>query len=236
MLSEVLDVLMITDTKLDDSFPEQQFHIEGFNIPFRLDHNRHGGGLLFYVPNNINAVLLKSHVFPDNIEAFFIEILLKSCKRLIYCSYNPNRINVAIHLGEIGKALDTYSWKYENTPLIGDFNVEPNEANMKAFCNQYRLKYLNKEPTYFKNINKPSCIDLFRTNNSKCFEDCLTLETDFHKLIVTIMKTNHERFPPNIVSYWDYKNFDTKAFKDIPELTLKNTTFLEELQKYLWIF
>ena len=69
LLSEVLDVLMITDTKLDDSFPEQQFHIEGFNIPFRLDRNRHGGGLLLYVHNAINAVLLKSYVFPDNIEA-----------------------------------------------------------------------------------------------------------------------------------------------------------------------
>ena len=69
MLSEVLDVLMITETKLDDSFPEQQFHIEGFNIPFRLDRNRHGGGLLLYVHNAINAVLLKSYVFPDNIEA-----------------------------------------------------------------------------------------------------------------------------------------------------------------------
>ena len=75
MLSEVLDVLMITETKLDDSFPEQQFYIEGFNIPFRLDRNRHGGGLLLYIRNNINAVLLKSYVFPDNIEAFFIEIL-----------------------------------------------------------------------------------------------------------------------------------------------------------------
>ena len=32
MLSEVLDVLMITETKLDDSFLEQQFHIESFNI------------------------------------------------------------------------------------------------------------------------------------------------------------------------------------------------------------
>ena len=69
MLSEVLDVLMITETKLDDSFPEQQFHIEGFNIPFRLDRNRHGGGLLLYVRNNINTVFLKSYVFPDNIEA-----------------------------------------------------------------------------------------------------------------------------------------------------------------------
>ena len=60
MLSEVLDVLMITETKLDDSFPEQQFHIEGFNILFRLDRNRHGGGLLLYTCNNVNAVSLKS--------------------------------------------------------------------------------------------------------------------------------------------------------------------------------
>ena len=44
MLSEVLDVLMIIETKLDNSFPEQRFHIEGFNIPFRLDRNIHGGG------------------------------------------------------------------------------------------------------------------------------------------------------------------------------------------------
>ena len=66
MLWEVLDVLMIAETKLDDFFPEQQFHIEGYNIPFRLDSNRHGGELLLYVRNNINAVLLKSYVFPDN--------------------------------------------------------------------------------------------------------------------------------------------------------------------------
>ena len=77
MLSEVLYVLMIIEIILDDSFPEQQFYIEGFNIPFRLDHNRHGGRLLLHVRNNINAVFLKSYVFPDNIEAFFIEILRK---------------------------------------------------------------------------------------------------------------------------------------------------------------
>ena len=47
---------MITET-ITRSFlsAEQQFHIEGFNIPIRLDSNRHGGGLLLYVRNNINA-------------------------------------------------------------------------------------------------------------------------------------------------------------------------------------
>ena len=85
-----------------------------------------------YVRNNFNAFFLKSYSFPDNIKAFFIEILLKSCKWLICCSFNPNEINVATHLGETGKALDKYSIKYENTLLISDYN----EANMKALCNQ----------------------------------------------------------------------------------------------------
>ena len=29
----------LTETKLDHSFPEKQFHIEGFNVLFRLDRN-----------------------------------------------------------------------------------------------------------------------------------------------------------------------------------------------------
>ena len=189
-----------------------------FVYTFRLDRNRHDVELLLYVRNNINAVLLKSSVFPDNIEAFFTEILLKSCKWLMCYSYNPNRINVATHLGETGKALDTYSKKYENTLLISDFNVEQNEANMKVFWNQYKLKSLNKDPTCFKNVNKLSCIDLLLTNNSKCFENCLTLETglsDFHKLIATIMKTKQVRLPPKIVNYRHYKNFDTEVFKNL---------------------
>ena len=117
---------------------------------------------------------------------------------------------------------------------MGDFNIEPDETNMKASCNQYNLKSLNNELTSFKNVDKPSCIDLLLTNNLKYFEDYLILETslsDFHKRIVTVMKTKHERFPPKIVKYRDYKNFDIKLFKNRLELTLKNTTSFEELQE-----
>ena len=39
-----LDVLVIIETKLDESFPTSQFLIEGFSQPFRLDRNRYGGG------------------------------------------------------------------------------------------------------------------------------------------------------------------------------------------------
>ena len=98
---------------------------------------------------------------------------------------------------------------------MGNFNAGFTEANMSAFCNEYKLKALNKEPTYFKNYMSPSCIDLFLTNYRKSFEIILTIETslsDFHKLIVTVLKISHENVPFNIIQYRDYKNFDSTGF------------------------
>ena len=42
---------------------------------------------------------------------------------------------------------------------MGDFNMAFTEANMAAFCNEYKLEALDKEPTCFKNYMNPSCID-----------------------------------------------------------------------------
>ena len=65
----------------------------------------------------------------------------------------------------------------------------------------------------------PSCIDLFLTNCRKSFESTLTIETslsDFHKLIVTVLKVKHEKVPPKIIQYRDCKNFDpTKFFEKL---------------------
>ena len=32
-----VDILLLTETKLDDSFPTSQFLVDGFSEPFRLD-------------------------------------------------------------------------------------------------------------------------------------------------------------------------------------------------------
>ena len=93
MLKDVLVKFMIAETKLNDFCLEQKFRMESFNIAFRLDRHRYGGGLLLYIRNNTNAVLFKSYAFIEYIEAFFIEQLLKSCKWLRCCSYHPDRIN-----------------------------------------------------------------------------------------------------------------------------------------------
>ena len=44
---------MLSDTKIDDSFPKGQFLIKGFGDPFRIDRNVNGGRILFYVGEDL---------------------------------------------------------------------------------------------------------------------------------------------------------------------------------------
>ena len=80
MLMHDLDIFMVTETKLDDSFPVSQFNVEGFSTPFRLDRNKTGGRIILYIRSYIIASKLTSFTFPNDIEAFFIEINLKGNK------------------------------------------------------------------------------------------------------------------------------------------------------------
>ena len=51
--TEEIDILMITEAKLHDSFPASQFLTQGFCIPFTLDQNKSAGGILLYIRSNI---------------------------------------------------------------------------------------------------------------------------------------------------------------------------------------
>ena len=53
MLKEVvgnkIDILLISETKLDNTFPLNQFLLEGFTPPCRLYRTMQGGGLMLFV-------------------------------------------------------------------------------------------------------------------------------------------------------------------------------------------
>ena len=50
LIKDNVDIIMISETKIDDSFPLSQFKIDGFSSPFRLDRNSHGGGIMIFFP------------------------------------------------------------------------------------------------------------------------------------------------------------------------------------------
>ena len=92
-----------------------------------------------------------------------MEINLRKKKRLLCCSYNPHKSNIANHLKNISKTLDKLSATYENFILLEDFNAEHDEESISEFLNLYNLKNLVKQNTCFKNPDKLTCIDLILT-------------------------------------------------------------------------
>ena len=148
-----IDIFMVTETKLDDSFPISIFSIEGFSTPFRSNRNWNSGGIILYICSYIIALKLTSFPFPNDIGAFFIEINLTRNKGLICCSYNPNRIFLSNHLDHIAKEINTYSQKYEKRKknfLMGDFNVAFTEANMAVFRMNTNLRLWTKNLVHLR--------------------------------------------------------------------------------------
>ena len=163
-----VDILVITETKLDDTFPLGQFYVEGFTMPYRLDSNRNGGGVIIYVREDIPSKILEKHKLPQDVEGMFVELNFRKIKWLLFGTYHPPSQNDQYYFEALDKALDCYS-SYDRIVLIGDFNSEDHETCMETFLYQHNLTNIVKEGTCFKNSSKPSIIDLFLTNNSSYF-------------------------------------------------------------------
>ena len=222
MVTKNIDILLISETKIDNSFPDAQFCMAGFSIPYRRDRTKFGGGILLYVREDIPSKLITPLV-PIDIECVFIEINFHKKKWLVVGSYNPLKSTIADHLEKLGKHLDTILPLYDNVIIMGDFNSEPHEYDMSEFCAIYGLKNLVKEPTCFKSTENPSCVDLILTNRHRSFQSTITLETgisDFHKMPVTILKTYFKKGPPKIISYRDYSRYSPHIFRSDLEKAL----------------
>ena len=117
---------------------------------------------------------------------------------------------------------------------MGDFNVEPNHATMKNFCQIYGCKNIVKDllqksqkdfcqiygckniikdKACFKNPINPTCIDLIITNRPKSFQEYEVTETglsDIHKMSLMVMKVFYNKQRPKIIQYRKYKGFSNK--------------------------
>ena len=62
-----------------------------------------------------------------------------------------------------------------------------------------------------KESENPFCIDLFLTNSHNSFQNYSVVEagpSDFHRMLVTVMKTSFQRLPPQVRYYRDYNSYD----------------------------
>ena len=99
--------------------------------------------------------------------------------------------------------------------MQGDFNSCMEDSLLKKFAEIYKLRNLIKEPTCFKNPENPTSTDLILTNNPPSLKNTYVIETglsDFHKMIVAVMKMHFPKMQLEVVSYQKYKDFHNQKF------------------------
>ena len=75
LIKRPFDIFLISEIKIDDSFPNAQFEIEGYKS-FTKDRDTFGGGLLFYVNEKLNCRSLKICLPNTIIEILPLELRL----------------------------------------------------------------------------------------------------------------------------------------------------------------
>ena len=147
-----------------------------------------------------------------------------------------------IDLNILEKILDTHRKRYEIFFIVGDFNSEMVESAMQNFCGTYHLHNLIKDSIYFKNPEKPWCIDLLITNFPKPFLKSQTLETgltDLHKLTLAVIKIHYKKQKPLFLTYRDYYNFSNETFRTEPLSTMErysNDSFVGFRLEFIYLF
>ena len=244
MVKGKVDIIVITESKLDHTFPDSSFRISGYNKPFRKDRNRNGGGILVFIRDDIPCKELQINFF-NEFEVLFIEANLSYSKWLFVTCYHPPNQNDYLFFRKLSNQIDFYSKTYDNFFIAGDLNCQETEPTLSEFLNMHSAQNIVKEETCFKSIDNPSCIDLFLTNKPNLFFNTSTIIaglSDYHKMVVTVLRKTFQRAQPKVVSYRDYKNFDNELFKsslqnvlneiDTPDYIKFEEVFIETLNKH----
>ena len=108
IVKDNVDILMISETKLDDSFLTAKFLLHGFSAPYRLDKNSKDGGILLYIREDIPSRLLNSKS-KTGIETISVEINLSKRKWFLNCSYNCNKNLISSQLECLNCIMDEFS-------------------------------------------------------------------------------------------------------------------------------
>ena len=212
-----LDYIVISETNLDQSFPNSQFELNGYEVSTRRDRHKHGGGLIEFVRQGFICKRLKKYE-PNCSECICSELTIS--KKGIYSIYRPPSTgNIKTFFEEMNEIISKALRKYENLIVMGDFNIVIKSSNsgkdkLENICDLFDLKNLVHSKTCFMK-NSKSIIDLILTNKPLHFQKTHVVETGlsgYHKMISTFFKACSSKLKTKVIYYRSYKKFNESDF------------------------
>ena len=131
MRENKIDILALSETKLDSKTEEEQVSIPGYTV-LRCDRNSHGGDVAIYLRYTLNFEH-RTDLKTDN-EMICIELKPKCSKLFILLAwYRPPNYETEA-LTEVNTLLETLEKEQKETLLIGDVNCNDLDLVGKKPC------------------------------------------------------------------------------------------------------
>ena len=161
---QVFDILTVQEAKIDRTFPNSQFYIDGYKL-FRKDRTKGGGGIAVYVRDSIAA--LRKRKSGESLAHILLDVLLNNRRFAIVRAYKSPSVDNATFTRELSAVLDE-AISFSNTLLCtGDLNCDilhPLDNNKEGrclldICDVCDLDSIINTPTRISKTKK-SCLDV----------------------------------------------------------------------------
>ena len=190
LTQNLVDVLFLTETKLDASFPIAQFSLPGYKT-IRADRKSNGGGLMSVIRSDIahrrRSDLESLSYHP--VESMIIEIAVRQEKWLFVYLYSPHGKHKAVCCKVIDNILNAAQKEFGMIFVMGDLNINVlckiESKGLADIMNTHDLRNIVKGPTCFKSVNS-TCLDLIITRDNRRISSTININTgisDFHHLV-----------------------------------------------------
>jgi hypothetical protein len=220
LLEKLADILIVGETKIDESFPNAQFNVPEYSL-YRQDRNEYGGGVMMYVHSSIpHRIRHDLNKFVCNgLEGIILEMNVSKKKWLLSGLYKPPSVKDHIFEDTFCKVIDTLFHETKNVICTGDLNFNMKKKNtLKDICNIYGLKNKIIGATCFKGDSE-TALDVFLVSNTtkEEFGSCVNTDigvSDCHNIVGCCFNSVFKKPGKKIVQFRDYKRFDLKKFQE----------------------
>ena len=221
-----LDVLILTESKLDHTIPSSVMTLPGYHEPLRRDRNRNGGGVLVYIAQNL-IFCQKEHLQSDNFEHIWVDLRIRNDTFAINALYRPPNETNESHIKFLNTASDILqklsNYNSSQKLIASDLNFG------NCYCKFPTLEHKPLDSAasdLFSSFGFIQLIDIptrITENTMSLIDLIFVMDTDFvschgtlpkiadHDGVVVSYNIKTEKIKQKTKVIYDYKNADIAA-------------------------
>ena len=235
-----LQILGVGETWLDDTVLDAELYIHGYSL-IRLDRNRHGGGVMFYISDSLSYKQLD--IAAGNTESIWISIIVDKKKHIIGNIYRPPRSDTHYYDAMLNVTEQATS-SSDTVIVVGDLNYDyKRDASLATnpvyfIESMFGMKQLVETPTRIT-TESSTLLDVILSSVPDCHVNTkvLPITMSDHFPVFTLIRSHQKlKAVHKTVRFRDFKHFVLNDFLNDLNTRLSNNAATDECDpEKLWL-